>query len=167
CHGGDAAGRMAGLRLDTREGAVAKVVAPGKPEESLLLRRVTETNAMRLMPPARSHKARLTEKEVATLRQWIAEGAPWGKHWSFEKPVRGPGSSIDAYTEPRLAAKNPEAPRHTLARRISFDLTGLPPTPEMLALPYDKLVDQLLASPHFGERMAMWWLDGARYADTD
>ncbi len=164
CHGGDASGRMAGLRLDTREGAVAKVIVPGKPEESLLLKRVTETNPIRLMPPARSHKARLTEKEVAALRAWIAEGAPWGRHWSFEPPVRTPGKSIDSF----LSKGNPEAARHTLLRRLSFDLTGLPPAKEMFAEPsYEKLVDRLLASEHFGERMAMWWLDGARYSDTD
>lgn len=172
CHGGDPSGRMAGLRLDTREGATAKVIVPGKPDESLLLKRVTETNDRRLMPPPRSHKARLTAKEVATLRAWIAEGAPWGRHWSFEKPTRQPNGNLDQFIDAqlaaKLAAKNGPAPRHTLARRLSFDLTGLPPTPNMLAEPsYNKLVDELLASKHFGERMAMWWLDGARYADTD
>jgi len=167
CHGGDPSSRMAGLRLDTREGAVAKVIVPGKPEESLLLKRVTEQNPMRLMPPSRSHKAKLTDQEVATLRNWIAQGAPWGRHWSFEKPVRGKGATIDSYIDAKLTAKNPEAARHTLARRVSFDLTGLPPTKEMLNEPYDRLLDRLLASEHFGERMAMWWLDGARYADTD
>ena len=168
CHGGDPSGRMANLRLDTREGATAKVVVPGKPEESLLLKRVTATNPMQLMPPVRSHKAKLTEAEVATLRNWIAQGAPWGKHWSFEKPVRAKGGGIDGFIDAKLTAKNGEAARQTLIRRLSFDLTGLPPTAEMLAEPsYDKLVDRLLASDHFGERMAMWWLDGARYADTD
>jgi hypothetical protein len=168
CHGGDASGRMANLRLDTREGATTKVVVPGKPDESLLLKRVTETNAFRLMPPARSHKPRLTDAEVATLRRWIAEGAPWGMHWSFEKPARAAGGSIDAFIDARLKTKNPEAAWHTLVRRLSFDLTGLPPTKEMLAeRSYEKLVDRLLASEHYGERMAMWWLDNARYADTD
>lgn len=168
CHGGDASGRMAGLRLDTREGATAKVIVPGKPDESILLKRISEPNPMRLMPPARSHKAKLTEQEVATFRAWIAQGAPWGRHWSFEKPVRGKGTTIDSYIDPKLTVKNGEAARHTLARRVSFDLTGLPPTKEMLAEPsYEKLVDRLLASERFGERMSMWWLDGARYADTD
>lgn len=168
CHGGDSSGRMAGLRLDTREGAIAKVIVPGKPEESLLLRRVTETNERRLMPPARSHKARLTAKEVATLRAWIAQGAPWGQHWSFEKPTRAKGQTIDSLIDAKLNAKNGPAARHTLARRLSFDLTGLPPSAANLAeTNYGQLVDQLLASPHFGERLAMWWLDGARYADTD
>ncbi|MBY0503290.1 MAG: PSD1 and planctomycete cytochrome C domain-containing protein [Bryobacteraceae bacterium] len=168
CHGGDPSGRMANLRLDTREGATAKVIVPGDPDASLLLKRVTETNPRRLMPPERSHKARLTVKEVATLRAWIASGAPWGRHWSFEKPVRAPGRSIDSFIDPKLTTKNGPAPRHTLARRLSFDLTGLPPTAAMLAEPsYGALVDQLLASEHFGERMAMWWLDSARYADSD
>jgi hypothetical protein len=168
CHGPDQSGRMANLRLDTREGATAKVIVPGKPDESLLVKRITETNPIRLMPPAHSHKARLTTTEVARIREWIAQGAQWGKHWSFEPPVRGKGTTIDAYVNARLKNANGPAPRHTLARRVSFDLTGLPPTKEMLAEPsYEKLVDRLLASEHFGERMAMWWLDAARYADTD
>ncbi|HEU0119489.1 MAG TPA: PSD1 and planctomycete cytochrome C domain-containing protein [Bryobacteraceae bacterium] len=168
CHGGDPTSRMAGLRLDTREGATAKVIVPGKPDESLLLKRITESNPIRLMPPARSHKARLTEQEVGTLRTWIEQGAAWGKHWSFEPPVRSAGGSIDSFIDARLQTKNGEASRHTLLRRLSFDLIGLPPSAELLAEPiYDRAIDKLLASSHFGERMAMWWLDGARYSDTD
>jgi len=168
CHGPDTSSRMAGLRLDTREGATAKVIVPGKPDESLLLKRVTHANAMLLMPPARSHKAKLTEQEVATLRTWIEQGAPWGRHWSFERPVRSAGRTIDSYIDARLKSKNGEAARHTLIRRAAFDITGLPPSADMLAeTNYEKLIDRLLASEHFGERMAMWWLDGARYADTD
>ena len=100
------------------------------------------------------------------LRRWIADGAIWGQHWAFIKPQR---PSVPAKANPidallRVKDPNPKAPAHTLRRRLAFDLTGLPPTSDA---PYETLLDQLLASSHYGERMAMWWLDGARYADTD
>jgi hypothetical protein len=165
CHGPDPSSRMANLRLDNREGALA-VITPGDPAKSKLLARVAPAKPALLMPPARSHKAPLTAAEVDLLRRWIAEGANWGQHWAFVKPTRPtpprPGHPIDAFLNP--ANPNPAAPAHTLRRRLAFDLTGLPPTAN---LPYEKLLDQLLASSHFGERMAMWWLDGARYADSD
>jgi hypothetical protein len=135
------------------------------------------------MPPPKSHKARLKPGQTELLRRWIAEGAAWGRHWALEKPVRPatpPGQHpIDALVDARLRQEGlkPAAPaaRVTQIRRLSFDLTGLPPTPAEMesflhdAAPdaYARLVARLLASPHFGERMAMWWLDAARYADTD
>ncbi len=165
CHGPDPSSRMANLRLDNREGALA-VITPGDPAKSKLIARVAPAKPALLMPPTRSHKAPLTPAEVDLLRRWIAEGANWGQHWAFVKPTRPtpprPGHPIDAFLNP--TNPNPPAPAHTLRRRVAFDLTGLPPTSN---LPYEQLLDQLLASPHFGERMAMWWLDGARYADSD
>jgi hypothetical protein len=184
CHGADPSTRMAGLRLDTREEATKPrhgkaAVMPGKPEESLILARIAPANPASLMPPERSHKAPLTAEQVEIFHRWIEQGAAWGKHWSFEQPTRGPLSSIDAYIEERLNREglklSPEASRETLIRRISFDLTGLPPTPAQVATfladrspeAWPKLVLSLLASEDFGERMAMWWLDAAHYADTD
>jgi hypothetical protein len=184
CHGQDESHRMAGLRLDTREGAIASrkngaAIVAGDPAASTLLARVTHSNAARVMPPPYSHKAPLTPAQVDILRQWIAEGAPWEKHWAFEAPRRRNGTNIDALIRERLATvkagMSPAAPRATLAQRLAYDLTGLPasayelnrflsdPRPDA----YARYVDRLLASPHFGERMAMWWLDAARYADTD
>ena len=165
CHGPDPSSRMANLRLDTREGALA-VIAPGDPASSKLIARVAPAKPGLLMPPTRSHKAPLTAAEVDLLRRWIADGAVWGQHWAFIKPQR-PLVSTDAHPIDallRVKNPNPKAPAHTLRRRLSFDLTGLPPSSDAS---YETLLDQLLASPHFGERMAMWWLDGARYADTD
>lgn len=189
CHGQDPSGRMAGLRLDLRDSATAvrragtanagAAIVPGDPASSRLMARIAPANPRQLMPPASSHKAPLTPAEVATFKLWIEQGAKWGKHWSFESPVRTASASIDSLIDANLnragVKATAQASRHTLARRLSFDLTGLPPTPETVAAfvndpspaAYSKFVDQLLASPHFGERMAMWWLDGARYADTD
>ncbi len=165
CHGPDPSSRMANLRLDNREGALA-VITPGDAATSKLIARIAPAKPAHLMPPTRSHKAPLTTAEVALFRRWIAEGANWGQHWAFVKPTRTtpprPGHPIDAYLNPTNA--NPPAPAHTLRRRLAYDLTGLPPTANV---PYETLLDQLLSSPHFGERMAMWWLDGARYADSD
>ncbi len=186
CHGPDEGHRKADLRLDTREGATAdaiQAVVPGRPEASELIRRIVSTDEDEVMPPPKSHKARLKPGQTELLRRWIAEGAAWGRHWALEKPVRPatpPGQHpIDALVAARLRqeALKPAAPaaRVTQIRRLSFDLTGLPPTPAEMesflhdAAPdaYARLVARLLASPHFGERMAMWWLDAARYADTD
>jgi hypothetical protein len=186
CHGPDEGHRKADLRLDTREGATAdaiQAVVPGRPEASELIRRIVSTDEDEVMPPPKSHKARLKPGQTELLRRWIAEGAAWGRHWALEKPVRPatpPGQHpIDALVAARLRQEGlkPAAPaaRVTQIRRLSFDLTGLPPTPaEMESFLHDaspdayaRLVARLLASPHFGERMAMWWLDAARYADTD
>ncbi|MBM3946899.1 MAG: DUF1549 domain-containing protein, partial [SAR202 cluster bacterium] len=192
CHGFDPKTRQAGLRLDTPEGAAVKLrsgraaVAPRNPGESELLRRVTRTDAQ-VMPPVATGK-KLKPKQIATLRRWIEQGAPYAAHWAFTPPrrpavpsvrtrawVRNP---IDAFVLSRLEKErlqpSPEADRRTLARRVSLDLRGLPPTPaEVDAFvadrspnAYEKLVDRFLASPHYGERMAVKWLDLARYADT-
>ncbi|MBC7819763.1 MAG: PSD1 domain-containing protein [Planctomycetaceae bacterium] len=183
CHGPDESQRKADLRLDTREGALT-MLSLEKPAESELLARVLSTDAEVVMPPPASHKKRLTARQVETLQRWIEAGAPWGKHWAFERPVSIDPSKIaahpiDAFVRARLTEEGlvPSAPtsRHTLLRRVSFDLTGLPPTPAEVddflkdgsQQAYERLVDRLLASEHFGERLAMWWLDAARYADTD
>ena len=182
CHGQDESHRKAKLRLDVREAALAKeAFVPGKPDVSALIERIVTTDEDELMPPPKSHKARLTKAQVDLLRRWIAEGAVWGKHWAFEAPVKSAakGHPVDAFVGQKLAAegltRSKPAPKHTLLRRLSFDLTGLPPTEAETAAfladgspaAYEQAVDRLLASPHYGERMAMWWLDAARYADTD
>ena len=182
CHGQDESHRKAKLRLDLRDAALAKeAFVPGKPEVSALIERIVTTDEEELMPPPKSHKAKLTAGQVEILRRWIAEGAVWGKHWAFELPVQAPvmGHPVDYFIGRKLATEGltpaKEAPKHTLLRRLSFDLTGLPPTEVETAAfladkspqAYEKAVDRLLASPHYGERMAMWWLDAARYADTD
>ena len=172
-------------------GALA-VLSLEQPVESELLARILSTDVEVVMPPPASHKKRLTARQAETLRLWIEAGAPWGKHWAFERPVqieppKIAAHPIDAFVRARLAeeglAPSGRASRHTLARRVSFDLTGLPPSTQELdeflrdcdevtkpsseTLAYERLVDRLLASEHFGERLAMWWLDAARYADTD
>lgn len=176
CHGPDDQHRKADLRLDTREDATAHAVVPGNPHESELLRRILSQDPDEVMPlPA--HNKKLTADEITKLTRWIEAGAPWGKHWFFEKPVKAQvpsgGHPVDALVQVRLSKGGmtlpPEAEKHTLLRRVSFDLTGLPPTLEELAadVSYEAHIDRLLDSPHFGERMAMWWLDAARYSDTD
>jgi len=182
CHGQDESHRKAKLRLDLREDALAKeAFVPGKPEVSALIERIITTDEDELMPPPDSHKPRLTAAQVDILRRWIAEGAVWGRHWAFEAPEQAAvtGHPVDDFVGRKLAAEGlkptAEAPRHTLLRRLSFDLTGLPPTEaetqaflaDTSPTAYERAVDRLLASPHYGERMAMWWLDAARYADTD
>ena len=177
CHGPDEKLREADLRLDIRDGAVKSAIVPGKPDESEFLRRIVSTDNDEVMPPPKSHKKKLTNAQIDLLTRWIEAGAPWGNHWAFEKPIKPAVPAnvhpIDALIEARLKANGlklqPAADRHTLLRRVAFDLIGLPPTPEEIASPdsYEQQVDRLLASPHFGERMAMWWLDVARYSDTD
>jgi hypothetical protein len=189
CHGFDKGTRKGELRLDQREAAIEDrggyaVIVPGKPEESALLERVTSTDPDLVMPPADSHKKPLDRKSIEILTEWIRQGAPWGQHWSFVKPERASvptdGSHpIDFFVQQKLAGSKLEltnqAATHTLIRRLSFDLTGLPPEANLVqsfpesptSQDWNRLIDQLLASPHFGERMAMWWLDGARYSDTD
>lgn len=185
CHGQDAGGRKANLRLDTREGATAvhagkAAVVPGDAGASRLMARIAPEKRGMVMPPPYSHKAPLTAAEVKRFKQWIEEGAVWGKHWSFEQPVRAAvvdkARAIDELVAKRLRrdglALSGKASRETLARRLAFDLTGLPPDPALAGPflkggPVEAFVDALLASPHYGERMAMWWLDAARYSDTD
>ncbi|MGI9240143.1 MAG: DUF1549 domain-containing protein, partial [Verrucomicrobiales bacterium] len=175
CHGFDASSRKAKLRLDTREGATAEVIVPGKPEESELIARIKTTDPDELMPPSDSHKKPLTGAAIATLDEWIRQGAPWGEHWAFASPERpdlpGGDHPVDELVRRALKSEglemSPPADDHTLRRRLSFDLLGLPLSVENIDTDVDVLVDRLLASPHFGERMAMWWLDGARYSDTD
>jgi cytochrome c553 len=194
CHGPDRNRREAGLRLDVEDAAgtllrsgVAAVV-PGAPERSALLARVTDPDEARRMPHAKSGKPRLSPGQVDVLRRWIAEGASWEPHWSYVPLARPslpavneaawPRNPVDVFILARLEAEglgpSPEAPRAELLRRVSFDLTGLPPTPEEVrafeadARPdaYERQVDRLLASPRYGERMASFWLDLVRYADS-
>jgi hypothetical protein len=192
CHGPDKATRMAGLRLDTKDGAFGErkggaPVVPGKPDASLLIQRVSHPDAARRMPPVSSHKT-LSAKQVDTLKRWVAEGAPGKEHWSFTAPVRPqPPVTIN-----KVWAKNPidqfilakleaqaltpalAADRRALIRRATLDITGLPPRPEDVEAfvadrtpkAYEKVVDRLLASQEWGEHRARYWLDAARYADT-
>ncbi|MCG6154782.1 PSD1 and planctomycete cytochrome C domain-containing protein [Rubinisphaera margarita] len=188
CHGMDAGSRKADLRLDQRSTAVeAGVIVPGEPDESELIARVETNDSILVMPPVDSGHS-LTEQEIALFRQWVAEGAEYEEHWSFSPPVKveppqvkqadWPASAIDHFVLRRLeeAGLQPqfEADRLTLIRRVSLDLTGLPPTVEEAEAfvtdespdAYEKVVDRLLASPAYGERWARMWLDLARYADT-
>ncbi|MBI2823393.1 MAG: PSD1 domain-containing protein [Planctomycetia bacterium] len=194
CHGPDDAARQAGLRLDRREAATAEAesgatpIVPGKPEESELVRRIVSSDAEARMPPAAANKP-LSPQQMATLKAWIAAGAPYEAHWAFVPPRQAalpavrdaawPRNPIDHFVLSRLDTAglrpSPEADKHTLVRRLHLDLIGLPPTPEEVnafvadASPqaYEVLVDRLLASPHYGERWARRWLDLARYADTN
>ncbi len=193
CHGPAEAGRKAGLRLDTEDGAkkargAHTPVIAGDPAGSEILKRVAPSNPALRMPPPYSDRKPLSEKEVALLRAWIEQGAKWQGHWSFAAPVRPAEppvqrqawvrNPIDRFILARLEREalspSPEADRARLLRRVSFDLTGLPPTLQELEAfladrspdAYEKTVDRLLASPRFGERMAVDWLDAARYADT-
>jgi hypothetical protein len=171
CHGQDEGHRKADLRLDTREGALA-VIKPGRPEASDFIARLVTRDEEEVMPPPKSHKPPLKDDQVALLKRWVSEGAAWGRHWSLEKPVKAAvqGHPVDHFVRQRLAKEglklSPAAPEHTLQRRLSFDLNGLPPAGVMKG-DWNSRIDALLASPHFGERMAMWWLDVARYSDTD
>jgi hypothetical protein len=182
CHGPDEGKRKAELRLDVREGAFRehegrRAVVPGKPDQSELYRRLLTDDADDRMPPAKSGRS-LTAKQIDLVRRWIAQGAAWSTHWAFVPPRRPDAASIDDLVRARLRREGlqpaPEADRPTLLRRVSLDLTGIPPTPEEADAfaadgspdAYEKVVDRLLASPRYGERMAARWLDAARYADT-
>ena len=192
CHGPDRLQRKGGLRLDIAEDSAGarggrRMVLPGQPEKAPLYRRVVAHDALR-MPPVSSGK-HLTSAQVATLRRWIAQGGRWEQHWAFSPPklpavprVRNAGwvrSPVDAFVLARIEqegfAPMPEADRPTLIRRVTLDLTGVAPSPDEVdgflrdtsADAYEKVVDRLLASPRFAERMAYRWLDAARYADTN
>ncbi|WP_299467919.1 PSD1 and planctomycete cytochrome C domain-containing protein [uncultured Gimesia sp.] len=192
CHGPDSTHREADLRLDLEQGLKSKsgdesIIRPGHPEQSLLFERITSNDPDLVMPPADSGKS-LKPAEIQLLKQWIEAGAPWSKHWAYLKPQATPAPEvknqswpvnwIDHFILSRLEQLNlqpaAEADKVTLIRRLSFDLTGLPPTSQEVdqfvkdqkPQAYEKLVDRLLASPHYGERMAMYWLDLVRFADT-
>lgn len=198
CHGPDPGTRKAGLRLDSesgffnpKEGEKATVLK-GKPEESPLYQRLISTDQEEIMPPPESHKT-LKPEQIALVKAWIAEGAPWQPHWSLIKPERAPlpvvkntawvQTPVDAFVLAKLEAQHlvpvEEADAYALIRRVSLDLTGLPPTPELLKLyvskavagklpdaAYNDLVDELLKKTSFGEHRARYWLDAARYADS-
>ena len=189
CHGPDKSHRKAKLRLDLeseakkdRDGLFA--VFPGDPEESEIWLRIISDDEDEVMPPPDSHRKPFSAAEKNIFKRWLKEGAPWGRHWSFEKPVRPKVPDIarhpvDAFVLQRLAdsplESSQRAKPHVLARRLSFDLTGLPPAPEDVAQltknntdkAWAEYTSKLLVSSHHGERMAMWWLDAARYSDTD
>jgi hypothetical protein len=195
CHGFDKAARKADLRLDLRDEAVVPrhgdnhqvPIVPGDPKNSTIWQRISAQNPEDLMPPPDSHLV-LTPTQKETIRRWIAQGAEYEGHWAFIPPARPPvpevkqaswaRNPIDRFVLERLEREglqpSPEADKETLIRRATLDLTGLPPTLSevegFLADPstgaYEKLVDRLLASPRYGERMAVAWLDAARYADT-
>ena len=182
CHGPDASHRQADLRLDMRDDAVtAGAIVPGKPAESTLVSRINATDSDELMPPPESHK-KLDAKQKELLARWIEEGAEYRKHWAYEQPVKvavpAGTNGVDHLVRKRLAEiglkASPEADRRILIRRLSLDLLGLPPTPDEVAAfvadtrpdAYVLLVDRLLASPHYGEQMAIGWLDVVRFADT-
>ena len=186
CHGQDPNQRKADIRFDTLQGQKESgTITPGKPSESPLIDRIHSGDATKLMPPPKSNR-KLTADQKTLLERWIAEGARFEDHWAFVPPVRPPVPEVPGITHPVdrfLAAAqkvkgiqpNPEADRRTLIRRLSLDLTGLPPTPTEVDTfandpdpkAYDKLVDRLMASPHYGERQALPWLDAARYADSN
>jgi len=192
CHGPEEKSRQGNLRLDTKESAFAerngyRLIVPGSSATSRLYQKISSKNEAFRMPPAWSGKS-LTPKQIELFRQWIDQGAKWQSHWAFDPPKRParpevkdktwPKNPIDYFTLARLEAQelkpSEEADKATLLRRVSLDLTGLPPTPAEVDSfvadkspdAYEKRVDHLLQSPHYGERMAMPWLDVARYSDT-
>ncbi len=192
CHGPDEKQRMANLRLDDTEGLFVdrggyRIIVPGDAEKSKLYQKISSTDDSFRMPPTYSGRS-LTPKQIELMKEWIDQGAKWEMLWSFVPPKRPlvpevkdkawPRNSIDSFVLARLETEglkpSPEADKATLLRRVYFDLTGLPPAPAEIDSflsdhspdAYEKRVDQLLASPHYGERMAMPWLDMARYSDT-
>lgn len=193
CHGPDDNHRKAGLRLDQEAAALSELksgdhaIVPGKPDASSLVARILTTDADDVMPPPKDGKP-LTGEQIDLLIRWVKEGAAWQNHWSFIPPEKPeppvvkrpdwPANELDRFLLERLERTGlepaPEADKPTLLRRVTFDLTGLPPTPEEVdafvadtsADAYEQTVERLLASPHYGERMTLNWLDLARYADT-
>jgi Protein of unknown function (DUF1553)/Protein of unknown function (DUF1549)/Concanavalin A-like lectin/glucanases superfamily/Planctomycete cytochrome C len=188
CHGPDKNKRKAKLRLDTEEG-ILSVVSFAKPLDSELFKRLIAKDDTERMPPRRFDRP-LNERQIQLLKRWIEEGSQWQKHWAFIPPQRPPvprianlqsplSDPIDAFLLERMSreglAFSPAAEKTTLLRRVTLDLTGLPPTPaEVEAFlkddspgAYEKVVDRLLASSRFGERLAIDWLDAARYADSN
>jgi len=185
CHGPDEKAREAKLRLDTQDGLLRTqnpVVLPGKASQSELFKRLITKDANDVMPPPKSKKM-LTSAQIETVRRWIDGGASYTTHWAFTPPVRPTvpaiANPLDAFITARLAKEGLrpalEAPRETLIRRVTLDLTGLPPTPaevdaflaDKSAKAFETVVDRLLASSRYGERMVWEWLDAARYADSN
>ncbi len=188
CHGPDAAQRKADLELHVRDKAIRDAIVPGDADGSPLVERLTSPDPDVRMPPPDSKKPPLTAEEIELVKRWIDEGAKFDAHWSYVKPRRAalpavknqawPRNAIDYFIASRREEHGlipaPEADRRTLIRRLSFDLIGLPPQPAVIAAfladpggnAYEELVDRLLASPQFGERMAAYWLDVVRYADS-
>jgi hypothetical protein len=193
CHGPDSAARQAGLRLDRRETALGArpggaPVVPGNSAGSLLYRRISDPDPALRMPPAESRRS-LTSAQVALLKRWIDEGAPWKEQWAFQPPVKAKPPSvnnaawvrnpIDRFILARLEEKGlapaPAADARTLIRRVALGVTGLPPKPSEVEAfladtapgAYERMVDRYLASPHYGEQRAHYWLDAVRYADTN
>ena len=193
CHGPDKSSRMMGMRLDLRDEATKALpdghtpIVPGDPDKSEIIKRIFEPNPAKAMPPLAAHKT-LTPTQKETIRRWIAEGAKYQGHWAYE-PIKRPAvpelanansiaNPIDNFIQEKLAKEgltpSPEADRRTLIRRVTFDLTGLPPTPSEVESfqndkspnAYEKVVDRLLASPAYAEEQARHWLDAVRYADT-
>ena len=188
CHGPDKSKRKAKLRLDDAQTALElKAIVPGKPGESHLIERIFSSDPKEQMPPPQANK-KLTEQQKQTLKQWITQGAAYEPHWAYIAPHRPPvptvknrawvRNPVDTFVLEQLEARGiapaPEADRRTLLRRLSLDLIGLPPTPgevqefveDRSPDAYEKQVERLLASPHYGERMAVPWLDAVRFADT-
>ncbi|HWF19863.1 MAG TPA: DUF1549 domain-containing protein, partial [Verrucomicrobiae bacterium] len=194
CHGPDSAARKASLRLDHFDDAIlprkdsSPAIVPGKPDASEVIHRITATNSDDIMPPVKTTK-KLTAHERELIAKWISSGAKYQPLWSFIPPARPEmpkvhnqrwvRNPIDAFILARLEKEHlkpaAEANRRTLIRRVTLDLIGLPPTPEEVAAfvkdkspnAYEKVVDRLLASPHYGEHRARYWLDAARYADSN
>jgi len=197
CHGPDPGGRKAGLRLDRGEFAFAPhqdahekygpAIIPGNPDKSPLVHRIETKNVKDRMPPPEAHKT-LKPEQIALLREWVKQGAQYEELWSFLPPKHQPipavthgdwaRNAIDNLVLARLEKEglqpSPEADRRSLIRRVTYDLTGLPPTPEEVEAfvadstpdAYEKVVERLLASPRYGEHRAHYWLDVARYGDT-
>jgi cytochrome c553 len=188
CHGPDSASRKASLRLDQRAAAIEMdAIVPGKPGDSTAIERIYATDAKEIMPPPNSHK-QLTPAQKEVLKRWVSEGAEYQPHWSFLAAQKVPPpvvktanwakNPIDQFILAELEKRGlqpaPEADRRTLARRLALDITGLPPAPADVAAfvadltpdAYERFVDKLLASPHYGEHRARYWLDAARYGDT-
>lgn len=195
CHGPDANARKASLRLDTPEGAIAAlkdnpavhVIVPGEPESSEVYRRISTADTSEVMPPIKSN-LKLNENEIALIKKWISQGAVYKPHWAFIPPKQSvvptvqlehwPTNEIDHFILAKLEEKNLSpgeiADKERLLKRVSFDITGLPPTVEMQEKfledeavdAYEKIVDELLTQPQYGEKMAAYWMDVARYADS-
>lgn len=193
CHGPDSGQRKGKLRLDQRHAALTggesgPALVPGKPDESEVMKRIVSTDRDEVMPPPKAHK-QVTAAQREILRRWITEGAEYELHWAYLPPKRPAApavknggwvrNEVDRFVLARLEQEgltpSPEADKPTLIRRATLDLTGLPPTPDEVTLflsdtapdAYDRLIDRLLASPRYGERMAVDWLDAARFADSN